>query len=83
MLLLLFGAVLSASASLAREIRTGTALAVLSNQSARRNFAGQYVGLMAALTVLSYESDRGVAGQPDGFHATARPICCPRSLAAA
>jgi len=35
----LLGAVLSASASLAREIRTGTALAVLSKRSAARNFS--------------------------------------------
>src|SRR5215467_142856 len=40
----LLGAVLSASASLAREIRTGTALAVLA----------KFVGLALALTVLTY-----------------------------
>lgn len=51
----LFGAVLSASASLAREIRTGTALAVLSKPIGRTQFLlAKYVGLMAALTVLTY-----------------------------
>src|SRR6266403_1209664 len=51
----LFGAVLSASASLAREIRTGTALAVLSKPVGKAKFLlAKYVGLMAALTVLSY-----------------------------
>lgn len=51
----LFGAVLSASASLAREIRTGTALAVLSKPIGRTQFLlAKYFGLMAALTVLTY-----------------------------
>jgi hypothetical protein len=51
----LFGAVLSASASLAREIRTGTALAVLSKPVGRAQFLlAKYVGLMAALAVLTY-----------------------------
>jgi ABC-type transport system involved in multi-copper enzyme maturation permease subunit len=51
----LLGAVLSASASLAREIRTGTALAVLSKPVSRAQFLlAKYVGLMAALTVLTY-----------------------------
>src|ERR1051326_5406644 len=51
----LLGAVLSASASLAREIRTGTALAVLSKPVGRAQFLlAKYVGLMAALTVLTY-----------------------------
>src|SRR6266404_4715376 len=51
----LLGAVLSASASLAREIRSGTALAVLSKPVGRAQFLlAKYAGLIAALTVLSY-----------------------------
>ena len=51
----LLGAVLSASSSLAREIRTGTALAVLSKPVGRAQFlAAKYVGLAAALAVLTY-----------------------------
>jgi len=51
----LLGAVLSASASLAREIRTGTALAVLSKPVGRARFLlAKYTGLMVALTVLTY-----------------------------
>jgi len=51
----LFGAVLSASASLAREIRTGTALAVLSKPVGRAQFLlAKYVGLIGALTLLTY-----------------------------
>ena len=51
----LFGAVLSASASLAREIRTGTALAVLSKPISRTRFLlGKFVGLMLALALLTY-----------------------------
>jgi ABC-type transport system involved in multi-copper enzyme maturation permease subunit len=51
----LLGAVLSASASLAREIRTGTALAVLSKPVGRGQFLlAKYAGLIAALTVLTY-----------------------------
>jgi ABC-type transport system involved in multi-copper enzyme maturation permease subunit len=51
----LLGAVLSASASLAREIRTGTALAVLSKPVGRARFLlAKYVGLMVALAVLTY-----------------------------
>lgn len=51
----LLGAVLSASASLAREIRSGTALAVLSKPVARMQFlAAKYAGLVLALTVLTY-----------------------------
>lgn len=51
----LLGAVLSASASLAREIRTGTALAVLSKPVGRAQFLlAKYLGLMAALTLLTY-----------------------------
>jgi len=51
----LFGAVLSASASLAREIRAGTALAVLSKPVGRAKFLlAKFAGLMAALAVLTY-----------------------------
>src|SRR6201992_3183201 len=51
----LFGAVLSASASLAREIRSGTALAVLSKPISRAQFLlAKFVGLAMALTVLTY-----------------------------
>lgn len=51
----LFGAVLSASASLAREIRGGTALAVLSKPVGRAQFLlAKYLGLIAALTLLTY-----------------------------
>src|SRR5678815_2700554 len=51
----LLGAVLSASSSLAREIRTGTALAVLSKPVGRGQFLlAKYGGLIAALTVLTY-----------------------------
>jgi len=51
----LLGAVLSASASLAREIRTGTALAVLSKPVGRAQFLlAKYAGLMAALALLTY-----------------------------
>ena len=51
----LFGAVLSASSSVAREIRTGTALAVLSKPIGRAWFLlAKYVGLAAALAVLTY-----------------------------
>lgn len=51
----LFGAVLSASASLAREIRFGTALAVLSKPIGRAQFIlAKYVGLAAALALMNY-----------------------------
>jgi hypothetical protein len=57
----LFGAVLSASASLAREIRTGTALAVLSKPVGRTQFLlAKFVGLAAALTLLAYVNLVGV-----------------------
>jgi ABC-type transport system involved in multi-copper enzyme maturation permease subunit len=57
----LFGAVLSASSSLAREIRTGTALAVLSKPVGRAQFLlAKFAGLAAALTVLSYVNMVGV-----------------------
>ena len=51
----LFGAVLSASSSMGREIRTGTALAVLSKPVGRAQFLlAKYAGLAAALTLLAY-----------------------------
>ncbi len=51
----LLGAVLSASASLAREIRSGTALAVLAKPIGRARFLlAKYAGLVGALTVLAY-----------------------------
>jgi hypothetical protein len=57
----LFGAVLSASASLAREIRTGTALAVLSKPVGRAQFLlAKFAGLAAALTLLAYVDLVGV-----------------------
>jgi ABC-type transport system involved in multi-copper enzyme maturation permease subunit len=57
----LFGAVLSASSSLAREIRTGTALAVLSKPVGRAQFLlAKYAGLAAALTLLTYVNMVGV-----------------------
>ena len=57
----LLGAVLSASSSLAREIRSGTALAVLSKPVGRAQFLlAKYAGLAAALTVLTYVNMIGV-----------------------
>jgi ABC-type transport system involved in multi-copper enzyme maturation permease subunit len=57
----LFGAVLCASSSLAREIRTGTALAVLSKPVGRARFLlAKYAGLAGALTVLAYVNLIGV-----------------------
>src|ERR1700739_3305723 len=51
----LFGAVLSASASLAREIVWGPALAVLSKPIGRTQFLmAKYLGLALALTVVTY-----------------------------
>src|SRR5438093_8040979 len=51
----LLGAVLSASASLAREIRAGTALAVLSKPVGRAQFLlAKYVGVILALTLVTY-----------------------------
>src|ERR1700691_721743 len=57
----LLGAVLSASASLAREIRSGTALAVLSKPVGRIQFLfAKFAGLAAALTVLTYVNTVGI-----------------------
>src|SRR3982751_1857684 len=51
----LFGAVMTASASLAREIRAGTALAVLSKPVGRAQFLlAKYVGVALALFILTY-----------------------------
>jgi ABC-type transport system involved in multi-copper enzyme maturation permease subunit len=51
----LLGAVLSASASLAREIRAGTALAVLSKPVSRTQFLlAKFFGVAAALTLMTY-----------------------------
>ncbi len=57
----LFGAVLSASSSLAREIRSGTALVVLSKPVGRVQFLlAKFAGLALALTVLTYVNLIGV-----------------------
>src|SRR6516165_2580800 len=51
----LLGAVLAATSSLAREICTGTALAVLSKPVGRAQFLlAKYVGLILALALLTY-----------------------------
>jgi ABC-type transport system involved in multi-copper enzyme maturation permease subunit len=51
----LFGAVLSASASVAREIRSGTALAVLAKPVGRAQFLlAKYAGLSCALAILTF-----------------------------
>jgi ABC-type transport system involved in multi-copper enzyme maturation permease subunit len=51
----LLGAVLSASASLARELRSGTVLAVLSKPVGRAQFLlAKFCGLLAALTLMTY-----------------------------
>lgn len=51
----LFTAVLCASASVAQEIRSGTALTVLSKPVGRSTFLlGKYAGLAAALTVMTF-----------------------------
>lgn len=51
----LFAAAISASAAVAHEIRTGTALAVLAKPVGKTQFLiGKYVGLAGALTVLTF-----------------------------
>jgi ABC-type transport system involved in multi-copper enzyme maturation permease subunit len=51
----LFAAALSASASVAHEIRTGTALAVLAKPVGKAQFLlGKYLGLAGALALLTY-----------------------------
>ena len=57
----LFAAVICASSSLAEEIRTGTALAVLSKPVSRVHFiVGKYLGLAGALAVVTYANLVGV-----------------------
>lgn len=56
----LIGAVLSASASLAREIRSGTALAVLSKPVGKARFVlAKYAGVASALAVMTYVNALG------------------------
>ena len=51
----LFGAVMSASSSVAREIRSGTALAVLAKPIGRAQFLlAKYAGLAGALAILTF-----------------------------
>lgn len=51
----LLGAVLTSSASVARELRTGTALAVMAKPVSRSQFLlAKYVGLAGALAVMTY-----------------------------
>ncbi|MCD6338387.1 MAG: hypothetical protein J7M29_03275 [Verrucomicrobia bacterium] len=51
----LFGTVISASASVGEEVRSGTALAVLAKPVSRMKFLlGKYFGLVGALSVLTY-----------------------------
>jgi len=51
----MLSSVLSASASIAREVRFGTALAVLSKPVSRINFIlAKYIGIMCSLAVLTY-----------------------------
>src|SRR5512141_1511188 len=51
----LFGAVLSAAASIAHEIRSGTALAVLAKPVGRAQFLlAKFTGVAAALTLVTY-----------------------------
>jgi len=51
----LFGAVLSASSAVAREIKTGTALAVLAKPVSRAQFIfGKFFGVAASLLVMTY-----------------------------
>src|SRR5271168_3805181 len=57
----LFGAVLTASASVAREIRSGTALAVLAKPVGRAQFLlAKYAGLCMALALLTVVNCIGV-----------------------
>jgi ABC-type transport system involved in multi-copper enzyme maturation permease subunit len=57
----LFGAILSASASVGREIRSGTALAVLAKPVSRAQFLlAKYAGLSLALAVLTFVNCIGV-----------------------
>jgi hypothetical protein len=65
----LLGSVLCASNSLAREIRTGTALAVLSKPVGRMSFLlAKYAGLAAAVNGADPgQPDRLPAGEPHGL----------------
>src|SRR5438309_1061136 len=66
----LFGAVLNASSSVAHEIRSGTALAVLAKPVGRAQFLlAKYVGLAAALAVLTYLT-RSARCSPAGWPTT-------------
>jgi len=57
----LFAAVICASSSLAEEIRTGTALTVLSKPVSRVHFiVGKYLGIAGALMVVTYANLVGV-----------------------
>jgi ABC-2 type transport system permease protein len=71
----LFAAVICASSSLAEEIRTGTALAVLSKPVSRVHFiVGKYLGLALALAVVTYANLVGVLLASRGaFDAYGRP----------
>ena len=71
----LFAAVICASSSLAEEIRTGTALAVLSKPVSRVHFiVGKYLGLAGALAVVTYANLVGVLLASRGaFDAYGRP----------
>ena len=56
----LFGGVMSASASVAREIRSGTALTVLSKPVGRAQFLlAKFAGVAAGLTVITYVTTVG------------------------
>jgi len=71
----LFAAVICASSSLAEEIRTGTALAVLSKPVSRVHFiVGKYLGIAGALAVVTYANLVGVLLASRGaFDAYGRP----------
>ncbi|MDP7011318.1 MAG: ABC transporter permease [Verrucomicrobiota bacterium] len=71
----LFAAVICASTSLAEEIRTGTALAVLSKPVSRVHFmVGKYLGIAGALAVVTYANLVGVLLASRGaFDAYGRP----------
>ncbi len=90
----LFGAVLCATTSLAEEIRSGTALAVLSKPVSRVQFIlGKFLGLAGALTVLTYANGLGVLlasrnsfdayGSADNFGSLVFFLCIGGGAAAA
>jgi len=71
----------SASASLAREIRTGTALAVLSKPVGRRILLAKYAGLICAGAADYVNLVAGFAGQPNGLRCLRlEPICSRRNF---